>query len=62
LEKGDLGGFENLQGEEIYGKRYMVDNPSGISYSLSPTGGEGWGERNNGMQFPNRTLLGFRGI
>jgi hypothetical protein len=23
LKKGDLGGFENLQGEGIYGKRYM---------------------------------------
>jgi hypothetical protein len=22
LKKGDLGGFENLQGERIYGKRY----------------------------------------
>jgi hypothetical protein len=22
LKKGDLGGFENLQGEGIYGKRY----------------------------------------
>jgi hypothetical protein len=22
LKKGDLGGFENLQGEVIYGKRY----------------------------------------
>ena len=23
MTKGDLGGFENLQGERIYGKRYM---------------------------------------
>ena len=23
MKKGDLGGFENLQGEGIYGKRYM---------------------------------------
>jgi hypothetical protein len=25
LKKGDLGGFENLQGEGIYGKRYIVE-------------------------------------
>jgi hypothetical protein len=24
LKKGDLGGFENLQGEGIYGKRYTL--------------------------------------
>jgi hypothetical protein len=24
LKKGDLGGFENLQGEGIYGKRYNL--------------------------------------
>jgi hypothetical protein len=24
LKKGDLGGFENLQGERIFGKRYIM--------------------------------------
>jgi hypothetical protein len=25
LKKGDLGGFENFQGERIYGKRYNTE-------------------------------------
>jgi hypothetical protein len=28
LKKGDLGGFEKLQGERIYGKRYNTKLPS----------------------------------
>jgi hypothetical protein len=29
LKKGDLGGFENLQGERIYGKRYKKEKVLG---------------------------------
>jgi len=36
LTKGDLGGFENLQTEEIYGKRYNLA-PGGFG-EFPPTG------------------------
>jgi len=38
LKKGDLGGFENLQGERIYGKRYNFMRPSGSNQQVKDMG------------------------
>jgi hypothetical protein len=36
LNKGDLGGFENLQGERIYGKGYTWHHLAAMETSLHP--------------------------